>query len=61
MIKNGQSKECHVQSWTMKTMLTAALVVIAACGGILLGLTAPVLGQSAADRSETRELARHFE
>jgi hypothetical protein len=45
----------------MKAMLTAALVVMAACAGILLGLTAPVLGQSAADRSETRQLARHFE
>lgn len=48
-------------NWRMKTVLTAALVLVAACGGILLGLAAPVLGQGALDRSGARELARYFE
>lgn len=48
-------------TWTMKTVLMAALVVAAACGGVLLGLGAQVLGQTAANQPERGQRVAHSE
>jgi len=48
-------------TWTMKTVLMGALVVVAACGGVLLGLGAQVLGQTAVNQPERGERVAHSE